>query len=192
VDLHFAPTAAARRNLLAEGVPEASILVTGNTVIDALLAELERQKEPDVDAAIRQELCRALGAPLSARPFVLITGHRRENFGDGFEAICRAIAELAGRVPDHDFIYPVHLNHNVQAPVHAHLAGLANVRLIAPLAYSEFIALLSRCRLVLTDSGGVQEEAPSLGKPVLVMRDTTEQGLTAANLIGLESSKPHS
>jgi UDP-N-acetylglucosamine 2-epimerase (non-hydrolysing) len=174
-DLHFAPTELSRRNLLAEGIPDAAITVTGNTVIDALLAEVQRQEQSAVKAAIDRDLERALGAPLSDRPMVLITGHRRENFGQGFDEICRALAELAVRFTDHDFIYPVHLNPNVRGPVFQRLGDIGNVKLIEPRAYSEFVALMQRSRLVLTDSGGIQEEAPSLGKPVLVMRHTTER-----------------
>jgi UDP-N-acetylglucosamine 2-epimerase (non-hydrolysing) len=143
-------------------------------VIDALLSEVARQRRPEVAAEIAAQLGAVLGPP-SGRPFVLITGHRRENFGPGFEQICAALAELARRFPGHDFIYPVHLNPNVQKPVNERLGGVANIRLIPPQAYSEFISLMQACTLVLTDSGGIQEEAPSLGKPVLVMRDTTER-----------------
>jgi UDP-N-acetylglucosamine 2-epimerase (non-hydrolysing) len=173
--LHFAPTELSKRNLLAEGIPETQISVTGNTVIDALHSEVERQQSPAVQAQIRESLARALGAPMSTRPFVLITGHRRENFGHGFEQICAALAALAKRFQEHDFIYPVHLNPNVQGPVHEQLGSIPNIKLIGPQPYSEFVALMHACRLVLTDSGGIQEEAPSLGKPVLVMRDTTER-----------------
>jgi UDP-N-acetylglucosamine 2-epimerase (non-hydrolysing) len=173
--LHFAPTEAARRNLLAEGVSSERISVTGNTVIDALHMEVARQHAPSVLAEVRASLCGALGERALERPFVLVTGHRRENFGGGFDQICEALAALAGRFSDHDFIYPVHLNPNVQGPVRSRLGGVDNIRLIAPQPYSSFVALLHACRLVLTDSGGVQEEAPSLGKPVLVMRDTTER-----------------
>ena len=173
--LHFAPTAQARDNLLAEGIAAAHIELTGNTVIDALHAEVARQTRPEVRAGIESALRTALGAYPPARPLILITGHRRENFGHGFEQICAALAELARRFPDHDWIYPVHLNPNVQEPVRARLGGVPNVRLLAPLPYGEFVALMRACRLVLTDSGGIQEEAPSLGKPVLVMRDTTER-----------------
>jgi UDP-N-acetylglucosamine 2-epimerase (non-hydrolysing) len=176
VALHFAPTRAARSALLAEGIPEDRIHVTGNTVIDALLIEVETQRRaPEVQAGIAAELGRLLGSDWHQVPFVLITGHRRENFGDGIDQICEAILTLARRFPDHRFVYPVHLNPNVQGAVHARLRGVANVRLIPPQNYRNFVALLTRCRLVLTDSGGVQEEAPSLGKPVLVMRDTTER-----------------
>jgi UDP-N-acetylglucosamine 2-epimerase (non-hydrolysing) len=173
--LHFAPTDAARRNLLAEGIPSERISVTGNTVIDALHMEVERQRLPSVQAEVRASLRRELGDRALERPYVLVTGHRRENFGGGFEQICSALATLAARFTDHDFIYPVHLNPNVQGPVRSRLGGIDNIRLIAPQPYSAFVALLHACRIVLTDSGGVQEEAPSLGKPVLVMRDTTER-----------------
>jgi len=176
VALHFAPTEAARAALLREGIADETIAVTGNTVIDALLAEVGVQKaDARVRAIIDDELGRLLGRDWSAVPFVLITAHRRENFGEGLEQICRAIAILAQRFRDHRFIYPVHLNPNVQVQVNGLLRDLPNVRLIAPQGYRSFVALMSHCRLVLTDSGGIQEEAPSLGKPVLVMRDTTER-----------------
>lgn len=172
--LHFAPTELSKRNLLTEGIAEDVISVTGNTVIDALLAEVERQRQPHVAAQIQSQLASVLGPP-SGRPFVLITGHRRENFGHGFEQICGALAELARRFTGLDFIYPVHLNPNVQAPVNERLGAIPNIKLVPPQPYSEFIALMHACTLVLTDSGGIQEEAPSLGKPVLVMRNTTER-----------------
>jgi len=170
--LHFAPTSIARENLLRENVAENTIVVTGNTVIDALLAvtaKLESSKELSTSLASRFPFLRD-GAPL-----ILITGHRRENFGDGFERICEAIAQLARRYPGVDLVYPVHLNPNVQAPVRRLLAGIANVHLIEPQDYLPFVYLMARSTLLLTDSGGIQEEAPSLGKPVLVMRDTTER-----------------
>jgi UDP-N-acetylglucosamine 2-epimerase (non-hydrolysing) len=176
VALHFAPTDSARQALLREGVDDATIAVTGNTVIDALQMEVSRQER---EAAIRQAIDGELGALLGADwakvPFVLVTGHRRENFGDGIEQICEAIATLSRRFPEHRFVYPVHLNPNVHLHVNRLLGGLPNARLIPPQGYRNFVALMARCRLVLTDSGGVQEEAPSLGKPVLVMRDTTER-----------------
>jgi UDP-N-acetylglucosamine 2-epimerase (non-hydrolysing) len=131
--------------------------------------------EVTIRAGIEYDLRQLLGADWVDWPTVLITGHRRENFGDGIEQICRAIAVLAERFPDHRFVYPVHLNPNVLTHVNRLLGGLSNVRLIAPQNYRNFVALMARCKLVLTDSGGVQEEAPSLGKPVLVMRDTTER-----------------
>ncbi|QDU86826.1 UDP-N-acetylglucosamine 2-epimerase [Pirellulimonas nuda] len=190
---HFAPTQAAADNLLAEGVRADRVWVTGNTVIDALGMELERQKRAGDDGAEQRALLAQAGADLAERPIVLVTGHRRENFGAGFEAICEALAELAARFADHLFVYPVHLNPNVRGAVHARLGDVENVRLIAPLAYGEFVALMHRCRLVLTDSGGVQEEAPGLGKPVLVMRDTTErpEGVAAGTvkLVGADRAK---
>jgi UDP-N-acetylglucosamine 2-epimerase (non-hydrolysing) len=175
VSLHFAPTRSAEAALLREGVAEEAIEVTGNTVVDALFMELSRQAEPGARAPIEASLSGAIGADWAVRPFVLITGHRRESFGEGFEQICRAIRTLALRYPNHRFIYPVHLNPNVQLPVKRLLSDVANIALIPPQGYRSFVALMSRCKLILTDSGGVQEEAPSLGKPVLVMRDTTER-----------------
>jgi len=174
--LHFAPTTWARAALLREGVLDEAISVTGNTVIDALFLELAAQeRDPAVRAGIDRELSQVLGADWAEVPFVLITGHRRENFGEGIAQICEAIAILARRFPDHRFVYPVHLNPNVHLQVNRSLGELPNVHLVAPQGYRAFVALMARCRLVLTDSGGVQEEAPSLGKPVLVMRDTTER-----------------
>ncbi|HYS11306.1 MAG TPA: UDP-N-acetylglucosamine 2-epimerase (non-hydrolyzing) [Myxococcales bacterium] len=191
VRLHFAPTSAAREALLREGVPDESIAVTGNTVIDALRMETAIQQSQDVGAAIDAEIDRLIGAGWNQAPFVLITGHRRENFGEGIEQICQAIAALARRFEDHRFVYPVHLNPNVSVHVKRMLGHLPNVHLIPPQGYRNFVRLMSRCRLVLTDSGGVQEEAPSLGKPVLVMRDTTErpEGVSAGTAI---LTGPHS
>lgn len=169
--LHFAPTEGSRTNLLREGIADDDVHVTGNTVIDALLEVDERLKTDE-----------ALLAGMRARfPFLdrdkrllLVTGHRRENFGDGFERICRALAAIAGR-DDLQVVYPVHLNPNVQEPVRRHLSGLDNVHLVEPQDYLPFVYLMQQSHVILTDSGGVQEEAPSLGKPVLVMRDTTER-----------------
>ena len=170
--LHFAPTESNRANLLREGVPDDRIVVTGNTVIDALFLALDivRRNPPEVPG-LPKALVRGAG------PLVLITGHRRENFGAGFDSICKAIAELAARFPDTAFVYPVHLNPNVRRPVDEILrsAGTDNVYLIEPLPYLPFVAMMNRSTVILSDSGGVQEEAPSLGKPVLVMRDTTER-----------------
>lgn len=173
---HFAPTERSGANLLAERVAPERITVTGNTVIDALMWVVERIDRDDGRRA-------ALGARIDALlPFawrdghyVVITGHRRENFGDGFLQICEAIRELALAFPAMHFVYPVHFNPNVRGPVGDLLTGIANVHLIEPLDYEPFVHLLTHCHLVLTDSGGIQEEAPSLGKPVLVMRDTTER-----------------
>lgn len=175
MDLHFPPTEFGRENLLREGVNDTTITVTGNTVIDALQIEVENQERPDVAASIEKALQGELGHDWRSVPFILVTGHRRENFGGGFENICDALAALAKRYPGHRFIYPVHLNPKVSGPVHDALGGIENIRLIPPKDYRLFVALMKHCTLVLTDSGGVQEEAPGLGKPVLVMRDTTER-----------------
>lgn len=174
---HFAPTDRNRSDLLAEGVDEKSILVTGNTVIDALHWVTDKISSSDnLREMIHARLTAAgLTVDLSDKRYVLITGHRRENFGQGFENICASLQQLAKQYPDVHFVYPVHLNPNVQKPVKALLGGLDNVHLIEPLGYEPFVALMQNCTLVLTDSGGVQEEAPGLGKPVLVMRNTTER-----------------
>lgn len=169
---HFAPTEPARANLLREGVDPASIHVTGNTVIDALLATKARI---DSSTTLRNALEERFRMLRPGSPLVLITGHRRENFGAGLERICTAIATLADRFPVTDFLYPVHLNPNVQKPVKQALGSHPNVHLIEPLDYLPFVYLMDRAHLILTDSGGVQEEAPSLGTPVLVMRSTTER-----------------
>ncbi len=175
MDLHFPPTRLSQQNLLQEGLAAESIHVTGNTVIDALFREVEQQKTATVQAEIDAELLDHLPDNWRETPYVLVTGHRRENFGGGFEQICNALVQLAQRFSDHQFIYPVHLNPNVQGPVYETLRGLDNIHLIPPQGYRVFVALMSHSKLILTDSGGVQEEAPSLGKPVLVMRDTTER-----------------
>jgi UDP-N-acetylglucosamine 2-epimerase (non-hydrolysing) len=173
---HFAPTARSRDNLLREGVPPAAVHVTGNTVIDALL--LAREMLPAEPPA---RWAAALGTALyerlveAAAPVVLVTGHRRESFGPGFVELCTAIGELAREHPDWTLVYPVHFNPNVRRPVFEILGGLANVALIEPLDYLPFVWLMDRADVILTDSGGVQEEAPSLGKPVLVMREVTER-----------------
>ncbi|BBO31367.1 non-hydrolyzing UDP-N-acetylglucosamine 2-epimerase [Lacipirellula parvula] len=175
VALHFAPTETSRQALLAERIPDESIFVTGNTVIDALLAEVRRQQDAEVRGSLHSQFEQVIGSDWNARPFILVTGHRRENFGSGFESICAALAELATRRPDVLIVYPVHLNPQVKEVVHARLGNLPNVRLIPPQPYAQFVALATACKLILTDSGGVQEEAPSLGKPVLVMRESTER-----------------
>lgn len=169
-ELHFAPTSRARANLLAEAVPEERIAITGNTVIDALL-EISQRLEEDED--LSRNLAARFDLP-DDRRIILVTGHRRESFGDGFERICDALARLAER-SDVTIVYPVHLNPNVKGPVETHLGGLDAVRLLPPQDYLPFVYLMKRADIILTDSGGVQEEAPSLGKPVLVMRDTTER-----------------
>ncbi len=173
---HFAPTTTSCNNLLAEQVKDDQITVTGNTVIDALFWVLDRIEN---DPVRRQSIAGFLNLQLpfdwQTERFVLITGHRRENFGDGFVQICHALRDLAGSYPAVRFVYPVHLNPNVQKPVHEILKGLSNVHLVDPLDYEPFVYLLKNAYLVITDSGGIQEEAPSLGKPVLVMRDVTER-----------------
>lgn len=175
--LHFAPTERNRHDLLAEQIPDESIIVTGNTVIDALHWVINKiETDAELQSSIQSQLTEAgLSVDLQDKKFVLVTGHRRENFGKGFENICEALKQLATTHPDVHFVYPVHLNPNVQKPVRRLLAGLENVHLIEPLGYEPFVHLMQQCYLVLTDSGGVQEEAPGLGKPVLVMRDTTER-----------------
>lgn len=172
---HFAPTEMNKTNLIREHIDEKNIVITGNTVIDTLFLVLDKIKnddtlERDIDLKIFNK-----GYKITDRKIILITGHRRENFGDGFLNICSALGELAAQYPEVDFVYPVHLNPNVQKPVRDILSGIKNVYLIDPLDYLPFVYLLNKSFLVLTDSGGVQEEAPSLGKPVLVMRDTTER-----------------
>jgi UDP-N-acetylglucosamine 2-epimerase (non-hydrolysing) len=169
---HFAPTERARQNLLAENVHDDRIVVTGNTVIDALLHVRELLAN---NPQLRVSAERHLPKLEADRRIVLVTGHRRESFGDGFERICSALAQLARAHPDADIVYPMHLNPSVREPVNRLLSNIPNVHLIEPLDYLPFVHLMDRAFLILTDSGGVQEEAPSLGKPVLVMRDTTER-----------------
>lgn len=172
---YFAPTEKSRQNLLRENVEDEKIAVTGNTVIDALLMAVDIiEKKSGVKERLHQEIC-SKGYVVGARPYILVTGHRRENFGEGFLHICKAIKEIAALHPEMDIVYPVHLNPNVQKPVYELLSDLENVFLISPLDYLPFIYAMQHSTLLLTDSGGVQEEAPSLGKPVLVMRNTTER-----------------
>ncbi|MBU1053731.1 MAG: UDP-N-acetylglucosamine 2-epimerase (non-hydrolyzing) [Proteobacteria bacterium] len=193
--LHFAPTASARQNLLREGISDKTINVTGNTVIDALFFTLDKVRKNRTVIPGLPKFLQPLGDSKTNSPkIILITGHRRESFGQGFQNICYAIAELAERFCDFHFIYPVHLNPNVRKPVMSILGKVTknnkkirmdqtvkkesyinNVHLIEPLTYLEFVAMMDHSTLILTDSGGIQEEAPSLGKPVLVMRDTTER-----------------
>lgn len=198
---HFAPTPLSRQNLLAENVAEAQITVTGNTVIDALYWVVDKIKH---DASLSQQLDAELQRAgydvqrlAGGRKLVLITGHRRENFGDGFIHMCTAIKDLTQRYPQVDFVYPMHLNPNVRKPIHEvfgqDLSGLGNMFFIEPLEYLSFVHLMEKSHIVLTDSGGIQEEAPGLGKPVLVMRDTTErpEALTAGTvkLVGTDYDK---
>ena len=172
---YFAPTGQSRQNLLRENIEEKKIFVTGNTVIDALLMAVDIiATKTGMEEQIHKEI-QEKGYTVGERDYILVTGHRRENFGEGFLHICKAIRELASQYPDIDIVYPVHLNPNVQKPVYELLSGLDNVFLISPLDYLPFIYAMQHSILLLTDSGGVQEEAPSLGKPVLVMRNTTER-----------------
>lgn len=180
---HFAPTPLSKQNLLAEGVKEEHIYVTGNTVIDALYMVVDKIKnDKDLDAELENLLKQAgydANRLVGGRKLVLITGHRRENFGDGFINMCTAIKDLTKKYPSVDFVYPMHLNPNVRKPIHEvfgeDLSNLGNMFFIEPLEYLSFVYLMEKSTIVLTDSGGIQEEAPGLGKPVLVMRDTTER-----------------
>ena len=168
-DFHFAPTTTSQENLLKENIASNQIVVTGNTVIDALLESVEKvQKQP---TPFIHEMTKKLGDS----QMILVTGHRRENHGAGFENICNALKEIAVEKPEFKIVYPVHLNPKVQEPVNRILSDVSNIHLIEPLPYQDFIWMMDRSTLIITDSGGVQEEAPSLGKPVLVMRDTTER-----------------
>jgi len=177
-NFHFAPTEMAKNNLLKENVEEKNIFVTGNTVIDALYLALDKvKKSEELQNHIKEKLNKQLGEDFNIEKskFILVTGHRRENFGQGFLDICHALKEIALKYPEVNVIYPVHLNPNVQKPVYDILGNTNNIFLISPLDYLPFIYLMQHSYLILTDSGGIQEEAPSLGKPVLVMRDTTER-----------------
>lgn len=169
---HFAPTASARNNLVNEGIPDSEITVTGNTVIDALFWVREKLNK---SRSLSNELSVKFEYLDSEKRLVLVTGHRRESFGGGFERICQALRQIAASNPDVQILYPVHLNPNVQEPVNRLLKDLDNVILIDPQQYLPFCYLMDRASVILTDSGGIQEEAPSLGKPVLVMRETTER-----------------
>ena len=180
---HFAPTPLSKQNLLSEGVSETNITVTGNTVIDALYMVVDKiKKDQSLDSEL-EHLLRQAGYDTNRltdeRKMVLITGHRRENFGEGFIKMCTAIKDLTQKYPDVDFVYPMHLNPNVRKPIHEvfgeDLSNLGNMFFIEPLEYLSFVYLMEKSTIVLTDSGGIQEEAPGLGKPVLVMRDTTER-----------------
>ncbi len=191
-ELHFAPTEAARTNLLAEGIDDSKIHVTGNTVVDALLGVSARISS---DHTLMGRLAGQFAFLESDRRMILVTGHRRENFGEGFEQICHALVEIAAGFPDCDILYPVHLNPHVQEPVKRLLGSgrYQNIHLIEPVDYLPFVYLMNRAYLIITDSGGVQEEAPSLGKPVLVMRNTTErpEAVTAGTvrLVGTDRAR---
>ena len=201
VTYHFAPTPLSKENLLKENVAESAITVTGNTVIDALYWVVDKIKNDEqLQGDLNQTLCKAgydIARLDSGKKLVLITGHRRENFGDGFINMCTAIKDLTQKYPDVDFVYPMHLNPNVRKPIHEvfgeDLSNLGNMFFIEPLEYLSFVYLMEKSTIVLTDSGGIQEEAPGLGKPVLVMRDTTErpEALSAGTvkLVGTDYNK---
>lgn len=189
---HFTPTEASKKNLLKEGVHEQNVFVTGNTVIDALFLIIERIKNDKEFQLKLHENINTTGYSITpGKRIILVTGHRRENFGQGFIDICEALKTIALAHPDVDIVYPVHLNPNVKVPVNALLNDIPNVRLISPLEYEPFVYLLMHSYIVLTDSGGIQEEAPSLGKPVLVMRNTTErpEALEAGTVILVGTDK---
>ena len=191
---HFAPTEVSGANLLKENVDISNMIVTGNTVIDALLTVVSKiESDSKLSSALFENISQKGYVPNESKRLILVTGHRRENFGQGFLNICSALKELALKYPDVDIVYPVHLNPNVQKPVNEILSDVDNVFLIAPLDYEPFVYLMSRSYFILTDSGGIQEEAPSLGKPVLVMRDTTErpEALEAGTvkLVGTDTKK---
>lgn len=171
-DFHFAPTETAKNNLLKENINSTSVEVTGNTVIDALLFSVEKLKQTSSKFQEIQQLKKTINF---TKKIILVTGHRRENHGKGFEDICLALKKIANTNPDVQIVYPVHLNPKVKEPVYKWLGGLKNIFLIAPLSYPCFVWLMEKATIILTDSGGIQEEAPSLGKPVLVMRETTER-----------------
>jgi len=171
-NIHFAPTETSKKNLLNENKNKDSIVVTGNTVIDALLFSVNKVKTNNFKDAQIQELSNMIN---TNKRLILVTGHRRENHGQGFIDICEALKTIALTHPNSQIVYPVHLNPNVQKPVYELLEGIENIKLIAPLSYPAFVWLMEKSYIIITDSGGVQEEAPSLGKPVLVMRDTTER-----------------
>jgi len=196
-DIHFAPTEWARSNLLKEGVAASKIFVTGNTVVDALLEIQQRQKTKSAHEAWNRYFFKSwnivIPEKITDKKIILVTGHRRENFGKSFRDICFALKKIALSRKDAVIVYPVHLNPNVQQPVNSILSGIEAIRLIRPLDYEPFIYLMGRAHLILTDSGGIQEEAPSLGKPVLVMRDTTErpEGIEAGvvKLVGSDKER---
>jgi UDP-N-acetylglucosamine 2-epimerase (non-hydrolysing) len=187
---HFAPTERSRQNLLAEGVDDSSILVTGNTVIDALLDIVKLIRR---DSSLRRQLGERFSFLSLDKRLILVTGHRRENFGKGLEQICKALREIAASYDDVEILYPVHLNPNVQEPVQRILGTVRNIHLIAPQDYLPFVYLMDRSHLIITDSGGVQEEAPSLGKPILVTRDITERPEAVeagtVKLVGTETAR---
>jgi UDP-N-acetylglucosamine 2-epimerase (non-hydrolysing) len=171
-DLHFAPTAVSQKNLIDEGVPKSDVFITGNTVIDALIMSI---KKLDENPSLRNSYVSNYPFMDGSKKIILVTGHRRESFGKGFESICHALADIAKKYPDIAIVYPVHLNPRVREPVERILGRVKSVHLIEPLSYLPFVFLMEQSSIILTDSGGIQEEAPTLGKPVLVMRDTSER-----------------
>jgi UDP-N-acetylglucosamine 2-epimerase (non-hydrolysing) len=189
-DYHFAPTETTRRNLIREGVPKGRIWVTGNTVIDALLDVLSMIHG---SSKIFEEMRSRFSFLDTRKKLILVTGHRRENFGNGFENICQALKEIATTNMDVEIVYPVHLNPNVQEPVYRILSGCPSIHLIEPLEYLPFVYLMDRSYFVITDSGGIQEEAPAIGKPVLVMRETTErpEAIDAGTILLVGTEKIH-
>lgn len=190
---HFVPTTISKQNLLNENIPEKSIVMTGNTVIDSLLSVVKKINTNQSLKTSLKDFVVNKGYTVTDKKFILVTGHRRENFGEGFLNICNAIKQIAFDNPDVDIVYPVHLNPNVKEVVHEILSDLSNVYLIEPLEYQSFVYLMSESYLILTDSGGIQEEAPSLGKPVLVMREVTERieavNLGVVKLVGTDFNK---
>jgi UDP-N-acetylglucosamine 2-epimerase (non-hydrolysing) len=192
-DYHFAPTEKAKLNLLKDGIPPERIYVTGNTVIDALFWILKKQSAPEEQKRMTTYFLNTFGLSMDRQRLILVTAHRRESFGEGFENICQALKEIAIRNPDVKIVYPVHLNPNVQEPVHRIIGDIDRIHLIEPLEYEPFVYLMNKAFLILTDSGGIQEEAPSLGKPVLVMREVTERPEAVeagtAKLVGTQMEK---
>lgn len=192
-DSYFAPTQRAEQNLLHEGIPAGRVFVTGNTVIDALLWMVGKQSTPLSQEKLERLFGEKYGLELNGKRIILVTGHRRESFGEGFENICHGLKLIAEHNPNVQIAYPVHMNPNVREPVYRILGGVENIHLIEPLDYAHFVFLMKRAYLILTDSGGIQEEAPSLGKPVLVMREKTErpEAIEAgvAKLVGTKSER---
>jgi UDP-N-acetylglucosamine 2-epimerase (non-hydrolysing) len=190
-DYHFVPTRKAKNNLLREGILEGCIYITGNTVIDALLWILKRQSLPENQKRMKDYFSEKFGISMDRQRLILVTAHRRESFGKGFENICQALEEIVLKNTDVQIVYPVHLNPNVQEPVHRMIGEMERVHLIEPLDYEPFVYLMNKAFLILTDSGGIQEEAPSIGKPVLVMREVTERPeaveVGTAKLVGTQA-----
>lgn len=183
--IHFAPTEICKQNLLKENIPNDKIIVTGNTVIDTLLLELNNQSDSNLESNINNNISKLISIDWKEIPYVLITSHRRENFERLAKELCEAILELSEQFPNYNFIFPVHLNPNIKSQVKLYLDNLDNVKLISPMSYREFVMLMKHCKFILTDSGGIQEEAATLGKPVLVIRQETErlEGIESGNAV---------